>query len=71
MQRSVQILLWRVDWVHRNGYLAPHYYVEAKKGKDRKASRRNAIKVAQERSRLANFPNTWFCKITEETEDSD
>jgi hypothetical protein len=46
--------------------------VEAKVGRkqgriDEKESRRNAIKVAKERSRLADFPKTWYCQITDVT----
>jgi len=48
---------WRATWVHRNGYLAPTYYVEAKRRKD-------AIKLAKERSRLASFPKQWYVYIT-------
>ncbi len=61
-----QTRLWRVEWVHRSGYLAPHYWVEAKKGKDEKTSRKNAILIAKQKSRLADFPKVWYCKITEE-----
>ena len=65
--------LWRVDWVHRSGYRAPHYWVEAKIGRnkygqvDEKETRRNGIKAAKLRSRLADFPKTWYCKIEDVT----
>ncbi len=52
-------LLWRVDWIHRNGYQAPTYYVEAK-------TRREALALAKEKSRFTDFPKTWFCRIIAE-----
>lgn len=61
--------LWRVEWVHRSGYRAPHYWVEAKIGKNEKITRRNGIIAAKEKSRLGDFPKTWYCKITEEVYD--
>lgn len=67
-----QVRLWRVDWIHRSGIRAPHYWVEAKavykRGQyDEKSSRKNAVKAAKERSRLGDFPKTWYCKITDVT----
>lgn len=65
--------LWRVEWVHRSGYLAPHYWVEVKVGRDKngkvceKATRRNGVKAAKQRSRLGDFPKTWYCRITDVT----
>jgi hypothetical protein len=47
--------------------------VEAKIGRDEKGreemkkSRRNAIKVAKEKSRLSDFPKTWSCTILDVT----
>jgi len=72
MVTNQQIRLWRVDWVHTSGIRAPHYWVEAKVGRklgriDEKESRRNAIKVAKEKSRLSDFPKTWYCQITDVT----
>lgn len=70
---STQMRLWRVSWVHRSGYQAPHYWVEAKIGRnkqrqvDEKETRRNGIKAAKLRSRLADFPKTWYCKIEDVT----
>lgn len=75
MNKNSQIRLWRVDWIHRSGYRAPFYWVEAKTGRnkqgkvDEKETRKNAIKVAKQRSRLGDFPKTWYCKITEESFD--
>ena len=73
MVTNTKIRLWRVDWVHTSGYRAPHYWVEAKIGRDEKGreemkkSRRNAIKVAKEKSRLSDFPKTWSCTILDVT----
>ena len=49
--------LWRVDWVHRNGYQAPSRYVEAK-------TRKEAHAEAKESSRLADFPESWRHELT-------
>ena len=49
--------LWRVDWNHRNGYQAPYQFVEAKKKKE-------AIELAKQSSRLADFPKSWSFKLT-------
>jgi len=43
---------WRVEWIHRNGYRAPHSFVEAKNKKE-------AVKIAQDNSRFTDFPKTW------------
>jgi len=63
MMNIKSTLLWRVDWVHRNGYQAPTYYVEAK-------TRREAIAEAKAKSRFADFSKTWFCRIICEGEPS-
>jgi hypothetical protein len=52
------VLLWRVDWFHRSGYRAPSQYVEAKKI-------REAIMLAKDQSRLADFPESWSCHPVE------
>ena len=52
------VLLWRVDWFHRSGYRAPSQYVEAKKI-------REAVMLAKEQSRLADFPEVWSCHPVE------
>lgn len=63
--------LWRVEWIHRSGYRAPHYWVEAKIGRDKKGridekeTRRNAVKAAKQKSRLGDFPKIWYCRITD------
>lgn len=48
--------LWRVEWVHRNGYQAPYRFVEAK-------TRREALKLAPSTSRLADFPESWSFRL--------
>jgi len=73
MNQNKQIRLWRVEWVHKNGYRAPHYWVEAKvvirKGNvNEKETRKNAVKAAKQHSRLGDFPKTWYCKITDVSE---
>ena len=57
-------LLWRVEWVHRNGYQAPTYYVECKR-------RKEAIELAKGRSRLASFPKVWFARVIKEQDELD
>jgi len=49
--------LWRVNWVHLNGYQAPTRMVEAK-------TRKEAMKLAKESSRLADFPKSWRFILT-------
>lgn len=48
---------WRIDPIHRSGYSAPHYWVEAK-------TKKEAIKLAKEHSRLADFPKVWSFSLT-------
>jgi hypothetical protein len=71
MEKGPRTLLWRVEWLHRRGYYAPTYWVEAPKGNTRGKSRRNAIIAASECSRLGDFPENWFCKITDVTDYSE
>jgi hypothetical protein len=72
-----QTRLWRVEWIHRSGYRAPHYWVEAKIGRnkegkvDEKQTRRNAVQAAKQKSRLGDFPKTWYCRITDVTPEKD
>lgn len=68
MEYKTQQLLWRVTWIHRSGYPSPTYYVEAKRGKNEKECRKNAVKTAKTKSRLADFPKTWYCKVTDVTD---
>ena len=56
MKAKTQNPLWRVEWTHRNGYQAPCRYVEAKR-------KREAITLAKETSRLADFPDSWSFKL--------
>ena len=49
--------LWRVVPIHRSGYSAPHYWVEAK-------TKKEAIKLAKEKSRLSDFPKSWSFDLT-------
>lgn len=52
MKMRKQRWLWRVNWVHTNGYHAPTRTVEAK-------TRREATELAKKSSRLADFPQSW------------
>jgi hypothetical protein len=56
MKAKAQFPLWRVEWVHRNGYQAPYRFVEAK-------TRREATKLAPLTSRLADFPDSWSFRL--------
>ena len=56
MKAQAQYPLWRVEWVHINGYRAPYRFVEAK-------TRREAIKLAPTTSRLADFPDSWSFRL--------
>jgi hypothetical protein len=51
-QSENPVLLWRVDVVHRNGYLAPSRVLEAKKSDIRK-------EVLGMHMRLMDFPESW------------
>lgn len=57
MNTKQKRLLWRVDWYHRAGYQAPYQFVEAK-------TKKEAIKLAKEASRLGDFPKIWSFKLT-------
>ena len=54
MRTTTVLRLWRVEWVHRNGYRAPYQFVEAK-------TRKEAIEIQKvsKSSRLADFPEVW------------
>ena len=56
MNTNKQRPLWRVSPVHRSGYYAPHYWVEAK-------TKKEAIKLAKAGSRLADFPESWSFRL--------
>ena len=70
MQTQIKTLLWRVTWLGRSGVSSPTYYVEAKKGRNERETRRNAVAAAKERSRLADFPKQWYCRVADVTEGS-
>ena len=55
---------WRVVWYHKNGYSAPQYHVETTI-RDLDFAKKEAIKLAKSRSRLADFPKVWYFKLTE------
>jgi hypothetical protein len=59
MHNSNSERLWRVAWVHRNGYLAPYQYVVAKKY--REAHRM----VLETKPRLLDFPESWSFRLEE------
>jgi len=54
MKTHTKILLWRVEWTHRNGYRAPYQLVWAE-------TRKQAAKNIS--SRLKDFPKSWSYKI--------
>ena len=57
--------LWRVVWVHRNGYRAPVQYVWAKVEKRYPhIEKRFVTEWAKENSRLSAFPKEWYYKLT-------
>lgn len=49
--------LWAVNWINLVGIQAPTLYVEAK-------TRKEALKLAERSSRLADFPEKWSFKLT-------
>lgn len=53
--------LWRVDWVHLNGYLAPSQYLWLKA--QNRGERKKLNQWAKENSRLADFPDEWYFTI--------
>jgi hypothetical protein len=55
MNNENKLRLWRVLWVHLNGYQAPTQVVEAK-------TRKEVIEFAKEQ-RLADFPKSWYFLI--------
>jgi len=58
MESKSRLRLWRVEWVHRNGYQAPYQIVEAKIYKE---VHKIIIKSG---CRLLDF-NSWSFKINE------
>lgn len=57
MSTKTEILLWRVEWVHRAGMIAPFQMVWAKDKKE-------AIQLAKSKSRLTDFPEFWSIKLS-------
>lgn len=56
--------LWRVVWVHRNGYLAPAQHVWAKvERRLPHLEKRFVTQWAKENSRLSAFPKEWYYKL--------
>lgn len=55
MNNEKQLRLWRVLWVHRNGYQAPSHLMEAK-------TKKEVISFAK-KNRLADFPEVWSYHI--------
>lgn len=57
MKTKHVLRLWRVEWVHRDGYQAPHGFVEAEK-------REEAVKLQKKtKARLKDFPESWSWKL--------
>ena len=63
MNYSSKSRFWKVEWTHKRGYCAPLYYVETVE-KDLEKAKKAAIKMAKERSRLTDFLNVWYFKLT-------
>ena len=61
MKTKHQILLWRVEWTHRNGYQAPYQLVWAE-------TRKEVYAFAKTSSRLADFPNAWSFQVSKVAE---
>lgn len=58
--------LWRVDIIHEMGYQAPSFWVETATplSKTREDAKREAIKIAEGKTRLSSFPKSWKLKAT-------
>ncbi len=54
--------LWRAQFVHRDGYTAPRFYVETLLP-DYEKAKVEAIKAAKDQSRLGDFPKSWSVKV--------
>jgi len=63
-QSENPVLLWRVDMVHRNGYLAPSRVLEAKKSDIHKEVRGMHL-------RLMDFPEVWSYHLSVISRDYD
>jgi hypothetical protein len=66
--------LWKVDLTHQMGYQAPSYFVEttyevvSSKSKQINLEREelDALELAKQRSRLADFPDNWTITVTKQ-----
>lgn len=64
--------LWKVDSTHQMGYQAPTYFVETmyevvsskSKRENLEKEMKQALELAKEKSRLADFPNKWTIAVT-------
>jgi hypothetical protein len=68
--KNPNVRLWRVEWCHQGGYSAPQYHVETQE-KDILKAKKSAVRLAKERSRLADFPKVWYFKLTLEKRDDE
>lgn len=60
MMKNVKhvLRLYKVEWVHENGYHAPHSFVEAE-------TKEEAVKLQkQTKARLSAFPESWSWKLS-------
>jgi hypothetical protein len=64
LQTDNSVLLWRVDLVHRNGYLAPSGMLEAKRSNVHQ-------EVRNQHYRLMDFPKSWSYHLTVISRDYD
>ena len=58
MTAKSKLQLWRVEWVHRNGYQAPYQVVEAKEYQEV----HNQV-LKNRTSRLLDFSDSWYFRI--------
>ena len=56
MSNSRRLRLWRVEWVHKDGYQAPYRMFEAE-------SRKAAHTMAQQGTLVSRFPNSWSYRL--------
>jgi hypothetical protein len=57
--------LWKVRLTHRLGYEAPHFFVETESTHRERyhEAEEEAIKEAEKRTRLTDFPNSWIITV--------
>jgi hypothetical protein len=69
MKTKPNLLLWRVEWVHRNGYPAPYQFVWSEKPANPKDQRqwdammKEVHKRAKMGSRLGDFSKSWSYRL--------